>query len=169
MQQVSQTGEYSALVKGELDIESLLRKTLEFLLQKGGAMNAAIFLPATADEYSLGGYVNYDCTVESADVLLQHLADIVAPKLTDLTEPLVITDNQTLTKWIGDDAAYLADSHVVGLSARRDSEALAVLILFRDGSTPFDAAFLETCAAITPLLAQYLAKIIRIHHRHVLD
>src|SRR5690606_37867773 len=74
MQQVVQTSEYAGLIRDELDLEGLLRKTLEFLVHKAGACNAAIFLPATADEYSLGGYVNYDCTSDSADILLQHLA-----------------------------------------------------------------------------------------------
>ncbi|MCC7408221.1 MAG: response regulator transcription factor, partial [Phycisphaeraceae bacterium] len=50
MQQVVQTRDYVALVKQELDLEQLLRKTLEYILEKAGPTNAAIFLPASMDE-----------------------------------------------------------------------------------------------------------------------
>jgi DNA-binding response OmpR family regulator len=165
MQSAVQTSEYAGLVRNELDLESLLRRTLEYLLQKAGPTNAAIFLPATADEYTLGGYVNYDCTAESADMLLEHLADVVAPRLAQREGPLLITDNATLTSWIGDDAAYLADSHVLAFSCRRGTEPLAVIALFRDHSQPFPAEMVEICAGIAPMLADYLSRIIRVHHR----
>ena len=69
--QLTHTSEFTGLIHQELDLESLLRRTLEYLLQKAGPTNAAIFLPATTDddEYSLGGYVNYECSSESAEIL----------------------------------------------------------------------------------------------------
>ncbi len=167
MQQVVQTSEYVGLVKDDLDLESLLRKTLEYLLRKAGPTNAAIFLPSSADEFTLGGYVNYDCTAESADALLQHLADVVAPSLAKRDGPLHLTDNQALAAWIGDDAAYLADSHVLAFACREGGECLAVVTLFRDGNQPFAPGIVDLCAAMAPMLAEYLAKIIRIHHRHI--
>lgn len=167
MQQVVQTGEFSTHIGEELDLEKLLRKTLEFLLQKAGPTNAALFLPTTADEFTVGGYVNYDCTSEPADIILQHLADVVAPKLASRNELLHITDNDTLEQWIGDDAAYLADSHLVAFSCRHDDESLAAIILFRDQSEPFTPELLDAAASIAPVLGDYLAKVIRIHHRHI--
>lgn len=169
MQHVVYTSEFAALVRNELDLENLLRKTLEYLVHKAGSTNAAIFLPATGSEYSLGGYVNYDCTPDSADLLLQHLADVVAPLLAERDAPVHITDNQTLGEWLGDDFAYLADSHVLGFACPHDDETLAVVVLFRDGSQPFDADVLETTAAIAPLLGQAMARIIRVHHRQIND
>ena len=167
--QVAQTGEFVGLMRNELDLEHMLRKTLEYVLQKAGPTNAAIFLPSSSDEYSLGGYVNYDCTSESADILLQHLADVVAAKIAEHDGPLQITDNPTLAQWIGDDAAYLADSHVLAFPCRHEAEALAVVILFRDAGEPFQPDLVEACAAIAPLLAQHLARLIRIHHRATID
>ena len=165
MHQVTQASEYAGLVKHELDLESLLRKTLEYVLSKSGPTNVAIFLPASADEYSLGGYVNYDCTSESADVLLQHLADVVAPRVAARQEPVHITDNATLKHWIGDDAAYLADSHVLAFACRHKNEPLAVMVLFRDGAQPFASNVFESCGVLSPMLGEYLNRIIRIHHR----
>lgn len=165
MQQAVQTGEYALLARQELDLETLLRKTLEFLLQKAGPTNAAIFLPSTSDEYTLGGYVNYDCDAKSADMLLQHLADVVAPRLAPRDQPLHITDNDTLKAWIGDDSAYLADCHVLGFASRHKGESLAVITLFRDRGQPFAPDLPELCAAIAPMLGDYLSRIIRVHHR----
>lgn len=167
VQGVTQVNEFTALVKNELDLEQILRRTLEYLLQKAGPTNAAVFLPAAGEEYALGGYVNYDCTKESADLLLEHMADVLAPKIGELLEPLHITDDEALERWIGADAAYLADSHVISFSCRHEDEPLAVITLFRDGGQPFDGSVIEICNAIGPLLGDYLAKVIRIHHRHV--
>jgi DNA-binding response OmpR family regulator len=169
MQQVVQTSEFGAVIRNELDLEQLLRKTLEFVIQKAGPTNAAIFLPSTLDEYSLGGYVNFDCAADSADVLLDHLADVVAPRIADRDAPLHVTDNTTLGQWIGDDSAYLADSHVVGFPCRHKDETLAVMILFRDAAAPFDPNLIDTVTAIGPMLGESLARIIRIHHRHLTD
>jgi DNA-binding response OmpR family regulator len=169
MQQVVQTSEYTGIVRDELDLECLLRRTLEFIAQKAGPTNAALFLPATADEYTLGGYVNYDCSSDSADILLQHLADVIAPRVADRDAPVHLTDNETISQWLDGDAAYLADSHIIGIAASHEGEVLAVLVLFRDGTQPFDTDLVETLSGIAPMLGEYLARIIRVHHRHIPD
>jgi len=167
MQQAVQTSEYAGIVRDELDLECLLRRTLEFIAQKAGPTNAALFLPATADEYTLGGYVNYDCSSDSADILLQHLADVIAPRIAERDAPVHLTDNGTISDWLEGDGAYLADSHIVGFAARSDDEVLAVIVLFRDHSQPFDTDLVETLNSIAPMLGEYLARIIRVHHRHL--
>lgn len=169
MQQVAATSEYHALVRDELDLEQVLRKTLEYAIEKAGPTNAAIFLPATMDEYSLGGYVNYDCTSDSADMLLDHLADVLAPRVAERDELVHLTDNGTLAHWIGDDAAYLADSHVLAFAAHHEGESLAVVALFRDGDEPFHESVIEAAGAVGPVLGETLARVIKVHHRHIPD
>lgn len=165
MQQVTQSSEFGVVIRDELDLEKLLRRTLEFIVEKAGATNAAMFLPSSMDEYSLGGYVNYDCSSKGADMLLQHLADVVAPKIAECTELVHLTNNDDLKEWIGEDAAWLEDSHVIAFACRHKDEALAIVTLFRDGGQPFSPAMIETCKAIAPMLGENLARIIRIHHR----
>ena len=167
MNQVVQTSEFAGVIRQELDLEQLLCKTLEFILQKAGPTNAAVFLPANSDEYTLGGYVNYNRSSDSAEILLQHLADVVAPRVAEYSEPIHITDNETLTGWIGADVAYLRDNHVITFTCRHDDETLAIVMLFRDGSEPFEEKLTEICESISPLLGDYLAKLIRIHHRYI--
>ena len=133
MQQVVQASEYGAVIRDELDLEKLLRKTLEHLVEKAGPTNAAVFLPSSMDEYTLGGYVNYDCSPDSADMLLQHLADVVAPKVSHRDDLVHVTDNPSLAHMLGGDAAYLVDSHMLTFSCRSGDESLAVITLFRDG------------------------------------
>ena len=131
--------------------------------------NAAIFLPASNTEYHIGGYINYDCSTQSPEMLLQHLADVVAPKVSSTDAPLHITDNDTLSKWIGDDYAYLADCHVLAVACKHEGETLAVIVLFRDQTQPFTPLIVETCAAVGPTLAEHLTRLIRIHHRGTLE
>ena len=137
------------------------------MLEKAGPTNAALFLPAIADEYSLGGYVNLDGSRESTTMILQHLADVVAPKMVDRQNALHITDNDALAGWIGADAAYLEDTHVLAVRCQHDEETLAVLVAFRDQSTPFAPEMVQTFEAISTLLAEQLSRVIRIHHRHL--
>jgi len=169
MQQVVQTSQFSAILKDELDLEAVLRKSLEYLIEKAGPTNAAIFLPSSMDEYSLGGYVNYDCTADSADMLLEHLGDVLAVKVADREDILHVTDNDTLAYWLGQDATYLRDSHMVAFPVRHDGETLAVIVLFRNEDDPFDHVLVDNCVAIAPLLGETLARVIRIHHRHMPD
>ena len=67
---VTAVTEFAAVIRQELDVEELLRTTLEYLLRKLGPTNAAIFLPAAGDEFTLGAYINYDCTKEAGNFLL---------------------------------------------------------------------------------------------------
>ena len=156
---------YQSLVEGELDFESLLRKTLEYIVEQVGPTNAAIFLPTTPDEYSLGGYVNYDCGSNGPDFLLQHLADVLAPRLAEQPDLVVLSDERALQHWLGDDASWLEGSHVVGMPCMDRDECLGVVVLFRDASNPFTQAAAETLHGMGPILATALAKVIRVHHR----
>ena len=169
MNQIMQCSEYSTLIRSELDLEELLRKTLEFLLHKAGPTNAAIFLPSRGDEFTVSGYVNYDCTSDAADFLLQHLADVIAPRAAQLTELVHLCDPETVMSWIGQEIPYLVDSHLIVFACWEGDEPLAVITLFREKSEPFDPGLLEICQAIGPLLGDRLAKLIRVHHRHLID
>ena len=168
MQNVTQTHGYQDAVGEELDLEAVLRKTLEYIVQQAGPCNAAVFLPSSADEFALGGYVNYDCTKESADMLLEHLADVLAPGVAQRGDDLLhATDNAALTKLLGDDWNYLADCHLLALPAHHDGEALAVITLFRDNAQPFTEQAVDALASIADQMGELLARIIRVHHRSV--
>lgn len=165
MQSLELTYEMRSLMDQELDLEQLLRNVLEFLLDKIGPMNAVVFLPGYDDDYTVGGYVNYSCDRESTQFLLQHLADVVAPGIAEENGVIHLTDNESLLTWVGDDAAWLEDSHVIAVPCRDDDELLASIMLFRDNEEPFREGDVELLDAFRNMFGEHLAKVIHVHHR----
>ncbi|TVQ31107.1 MAG: response regulator [Phycisphaeraceae bacterium] len=163
---VTLASEFGSILQQELDIESLLRTSLEYMLTKTGPTNAAVFLPSNHCDFSLGAYVNYDCPRDTADVLLDHLADVIAPRFQDETEIVQFENETELAEWIGEDANWLADSKVIVFSCRHEGECLAVITLFRDRSTPFSDELIPQLKVMSDLFARQLERIIRIHNRH---
>ncbi len=167
MSQVSVANEFEGLIRHELDIEALLRSTLEFLLARTGPTNAAVFLPTTSGDYSLGAYVNYDCPKDTCDLLLDHMASAVAPKFENQLEMAHIVGTTNLERRLGEHAAWIGDSALAAIACRHGHETLAIMTLFRDRRTPFSPVLLEQVRAISELFAAQLARVIHIHHRHL--
>ena len=167
MKNVTNVSEFKGLIRGELDIEQLLRTTLEFVLARSGPTNAAVFLPTTSGDYSLGAYVNYDCPKETCDVLLDHLANAVAPRFESVKGMAHLTDEAGLNEYLDNDADWLKGSHVVGFPCTHGEECLAVFMLFRDQATPYAQPLLEQVKTVGELFAAQLARVIHIHHRHL--
>lgn len=163
--QVALATEFRTLARQELDIEELLRTTLEYLLTKTGPTNAAVFLPDSARHYNLGAYVNYDCPRDSVDALLDHLCDAICPQMSEEPEIVAFDDAREFSQWIGMDGDFLAESQVIALSCLHEEECLAVLVLFRSRSTPFEAKLATTLDIIRSTFAEQLSRIIHIHHR----
>lgn len=166
MVQLGVAGEFNGLVRQELELEGLLRTALEFLLSKVGPTNAAVFLPSGSSDYSLGAYVNYDCGKDAADVLLEHMAGTVAPRLDRLTEARLFTTDAQLAEYLDAPSPFLTDSQVIAFPCRHEGECLAVVVLFRDRFTPFAPAALPTVRAVAGLFGRQLARVIHLHHRH---
>ena len=161
--------EFRAVIEQELDIEALLRATLEHMLRKTGPTNAAVYLPSNHSDFSLGAYVNYDCPKDAADVLLDHLADVLAPAFAHLDDVLVLDDESDLEAHIGDDADWLRDSRVIVFACRDEDECLAVVTFFRDRDMPYADDLVPRLAAMKDVFAQQLAKVVRVHHRMIED
>lgn len=157
--------EFQSMVRRELDVESLLRIVLEYVLAKGGSTNAAIYLPDTCGEYSLGAYVNYDCPRDSGEAMLDLLADVIPERFCDRPELVHLRSDAELTQRLGEDAHWLLGQGAVVMSCFAEGECLAVVALFRDRRQPFDSAFLRTLSIIREGFAQQLARVIRVHHR----
>ena len=165
--QVTISGEFNGIIRQELEIESLLRTVLEFILAKIGPTNAAVFLPATSSDFSLGAYVNCDINAQTLDTLLDHLADTLAPRFEQRSGVHLFANRRETASMLGEDAHWLPEHASVVFPCHRDEECLAVVALFRDDRTPFGpgtAAMLET---IGKLFAAQLARIIHVHHRHL--
>ncbi len=159
--------ELAVSMRHQLDVEALLRQSLEFLLAQGGPTNAAVFLPSTAGDYSLGAYVNYTCPKETGEVLLDHLANVAAPRLDKIAAPLLLTEPAQITQRIGEDVEWMLGNHVLAFACRSEGECLALFMLFRDRATPFGTDFIELCSHFAGHFGAQLARVVRIHHRHL--
>jgi DNA-binding response OmpR family regulator len=157
---------FAARVGDDLDLEALIRHTLQMVLEVSGPTNAAVFLPGSDDQYSLGGYINHDFSRDNGQMVLEHLADVLGPKITNATKTLNFNNEHALEAWAGDDAGYIADSHVLAISARYQGDGIAGLLFFRDQSKGFTQAQTSGLEELTSLFATRLGKLIRIHHRH---
>lgn len=165
--QIGIAGEFGSLIRQELDVESLLRTSLEFVLAKVGPTNAAVFLPGTSGDFSLGAYVNYDCPKDAADVLLDHLAAVIAPRMEGHEELMSFTSEEELGAFFGEEAHWLGGSGVVTFACRHEGECLAVVALFRDRRTPFPERVMPTLRVVRDLFTRQLSRVIHIHHRHL--
>lgn len=166
MEQVTMAGEFGSLIRQELDVESLLRTTLEYMLTKTGPTNAAVFLPTGPREYSLGAYVNYDIPRETADVLLDHLADSLPQRFENEEELLHSETSAELAEWASQGAGWIAGSTVVVFACRARGECLGVAALFRDPSRPFTPEIMAQVRLMRDLFTQQLARVIHVHNRH---
>lgn len=165
MNEVAMASEFRTLLKQELDVEDLLRTTLEYLLTKTGPTNAAVFLPDATDHYGLGAYVNYDCPRETVAVMLDHLCQAICPQMANENEIVSFDDASEFAQWVGSDAGFLSDSQVIAFSCRSKKDCLAVFVLFRNKSNPFDEKLGAVMDLMREIIAEQLATVIRIHHR----
>lgn len=169
MKHIQLTTEFKTMIDEELDLENLLRRTLEFMLHQVGPTNAVVFLPSQMGGYSVGGYINYTFDKTTADVLLGYLSDSAAPLIAEMDEPAFFADDSDINVWLDDESAWLSGCQLVTIPCKHDGETLASIMLFRDQSEPFDEDAIDGLNAIGPIFAKHLVKVIGIHHRHVSD
>ncbi|GJQ28804.1 MAG: hypothetical protein HBSAPP03_06880 [Phycisphaerae bacterium] len=164
---VSMASEFNAILRQELDLEGLLRTTLEYTLRKVGSTNAAIFLPNSLGDFALGAYVNYDCPKDTCESLLDHLADVAPPAFEHRDEAAVLRDGSEIAAALGRGDAWLAEAAMVGVPAKQDGEAVAVCVFFRDHRTPFTPTHVRMLTLVCDLFGGQLSRVIRTHNRHL--
>ncbi len=161
------TSELETLLRQELDIESLLRTLLEFTLSKVGPTNAAVFMPTSAGDYSVGAYVNYDIAKETAEIMLDQLADAIPESVENAEGVRAMSGKSELNEILGTSAYWVENSTMLTLSCQQDNECLAVLALFRDRSRSFTQDDVRMLEIIGELFGKQLARVIQTHHRHL--
>ena len=167
MTRVAISSEFNSLVRQELDVEGLLRTVLEYALARVGPTNAAVFLPSSTGEHTLGAYVNYDVPKDAAEVLLDHLTSVIPFRFESVPGPRCLADARDLDEALGQDAHWLEGRTLVVMPCRREGETLAVVAFFRDAATPYTPSQLESCDIIADLFGKQIARVIQVHHRHL--
>jgi hypothetical protein len=158
---------FETMIRSELDVESLLRHSLEFLLAQAGPTNAAVFLPAASGDFSLGAYVNLSCPKDTVEVLLDHLANVAAPRLESSVGVLRMNTDDLVEQHVGAGTQWLSGHDAIAFCCRDEGECLAVFLLFRERHAPFAPNLDRLCASLSACFGAQLARVVRIHHRHL--
>lgn len=164
---VAIAGEFTGLIRQEIELESLMRTSLEFLLAKLGSTNAALFLPSSSGDWTLGAYVNYDRARDSAEMMLDHLADTVPVRMDEIGSAIALDGAAQVGRALPAACDWLGDCTVLAAPARHEGETLACVLLFRDRSAPFPEHARETLESLSKILASQFGRVIKVHHRHL--
>lgn len=156
----------SSMIEAELDVETLLRRTLEYMLTKTGPTNAAVFLPGNSGDFSLGAYVNYNLPKDTADTLLDHMADVIPHHFEHDQSLTALTTDDALDEHFGDHAAWLLGNSMLAATCHSpDGDCLAVITIFREQSDPFTDPVRQEVLSMRDIFARQLAKVVRVHNR----
>lgn len=159
------SSEFRTLLRQELDVESMLRTAMEYMLTKTGPTNAAVFLDNGEGRWNLAAYVNYRIPRTSISSALDRIAEEVCPNVAEQEGILRFSDVGEFVESLGPDGEPLADQEVVAFGCRGKNECLAVAVLFRDRREPFPDACAGLFDLLRNILAEQMSQIVRIHHR----
>ena len=165
MDEVAMTAEYRTILRQELDLEDLLRVGVEYLVGKTGPTNAAVFLPGSDGEWSLGAYVNCDCQRATAQPMLDRLASDLCPELARQDELMRFEDTVDFVTSIGLTDAALTNCEMVAWPCNSNGDCLAIFMLFRNKAKGFEDGLATTIDALRGVFADQVATVLRVHHR----
>jgi hypothetical protein len=74
-------------------------------------------------------------------------------------------DAAEFSEWIGADAEFLAESHVIAFSCMHQGECMAVLVLFRSKAQPFSERIAGMLDTMRGIIAEQLRNVVKVHHR----
>ncbi|MDP6601123.1 MAG: hypothetical protein QGH76_02370 [Phycisphaerales bacterium] len=165
MSDVAMSSEFKALISQELDVEDMLRTSLEYILKKLGPTNAVVYLKEGDNQYGVGAYVNFQWQDTDLMPMLADLGKLVCPAMSTEHELVRFDDTSELASEVGGTLSMLSDSQLASFSCHRDDECMAVFVLFRDADTGFSPEHATTLDVLRTIISEQLAQIIRVHKR----
>src|SRR5690606_33728084 len=106
-----------------------------------------------------------DFSRDNGQMVLEHLAQVLGPKITSQQATRHMTSEAAVEAWAGDDAGYLGGSQVLAMPVNHNAEQLAGLLFFRDVDKAFTTRQTRALEELSGLFGERLARLIRIHHR----
>mgnify|MGYP002633006293 FL=1 len=165
MSDVAMSSEFKALISQELEVEDMLRTSLEFILKKIGPTNAVVYLKEGNQKFGVGAYVNYQWQDTDLMPVLQELGDLMCPSMSTEHELVQFNDTEELAREVGGHLSKLSGSQLAAFSCHQDDECMAVFALFRDEDKGFTEEDATTLDVLRTLISSQLAQIIRVHKR----
>lgn len=165
--QIKLATEFETLLRQELEVEPLLRTSLEFVIRKLGAMNAAIFLPAGSGDFTLGAFVNYDCPRESAQAMLDDLCHAIVPAFERVEGQHVVAKGEAHEALSRLPSSVIGDATFAVHSLHHEGECIAMFTVFRDHRQGWETGVLQNLRIIADLFGQQLARAAHTNQRHL--
>ena len=165
MQQVAMTAEFKTLINQELDIESMLRTALGYLLTRIGATNIAVYLREGDIDWGVGAFVNYDRQPEQFQSLLDQIKIAtctpaqVKNKLNRYVDGEVFANTHEL------DIQDFSGTDVIVASCFHNQRCMAVITMFRSDAKPFSCESVEAVETLRHIFGAQVGSILRIHNR----
>ncbi len=157
--------EFQVALGQEVEIEPLLRRTMEWILDRLGPVNAAIFLPDSEKNYTLGAYLNFDTNADS--VLVEVIGQTLVPLASQGSSMVQVHTDQQSQELFAEDARLLLGRSWMACPAYFRNECLGVLVVFRGQDTPPEETWATVIESVCPVLAENIARAVRIHQRGI--
>jgi DNA-binding response OmpR family regulator len=161
--------EFAQSLAGELDVEGVLRRTMEWILKKLGPVNAAIYLPNGDDQFALGAYLNLDTQVDAP--LIETLGKTIVPQARGSTA-LTLEEDRVIRELFGEDGTPLFGRQWLAIGCNTPRECLGVLVVFRSKSAAGMSGTTELCGpsrrfieAAAPILAERIEHALGLYQR----
>jgi response regulator of citrate/malate metabolism len=157
------TAEFAQALDEEIEVEGILRKTMEWVLRKVGPINAAVYLPDTERQFALGAYLNLD--TEADALLISDIGETIVKRADTPGNVVAIDDDLAIEQLFGAEGERLKNRSwlSVGCFARR--ECLAVIVIFRNQGQSIDASTRTMIEAIAPVLGERIDQALGLYHR----
>jgi DNA-binding response OmpR family regulator len=167
MSTVEMTTEFRTLISQELDVEDMLRTTLEYILKKVGPTNGVVHLREAEGEYGIGAFVNYEWQDRNIMPSLEKLGELLCGPMQSEDSLMKFEDVESFARQDGVDPALFEDSEIVSFTCNRNGTCLAIVTLFRSSSTPFTDEMAGMLDAMRDILAEQLGRILRVYKRSI--
>ena len=162
---VAMSAEFQTLVSQELEVESMLRTSLEYLLHRLGPTNAAVYIREGDIGWGVGAYINYDRQGENFSEFLQTLGEQSCSLIAQEKSLRFFTDGVSFTSWIDTEDLDFDGSEVVAVGCFDGDRCMAVIVFFRSDSKRFNSESVKIIESLSPIFGSQLGKILKIHRR----
>ncbi len=165
MRQCAIGAEFQTLLNQELEIESMLRTALGYMLTRIGAMNSVVYLREGIGDWGIGAYINHDQQPEQFQSLIDTIGPAVCPNICTEESVKHIIKGELFADRMGLDQTDFSGNEVVTYSCFSGDQCMAVVVLFRDESRTFNTEAIDTIETLRSIFGQQLDTIVKIHRR----
>jgi DNA-binding response OmpR family regulator len=155
------SGEFATTLGQDLDIETMMRATMQYILKKAGPVNAAVFLPDSEGNYVLGAYLDLDTKAET--MLVEVIAQTLVPHAVAAKDFIDFTDDTTIHAKFAQ--PMLHGRSWLAVATYHKSEPMAVLVAFRGQDEAMPPTVRATMESIAAVLGGRISRLVDIHNR----